>query len=392
MPSTTEAEKAAKEQAYLDLQWVVPYHSQRDNKAVDTMYIKIVEKYNEHGDLVLKKTGVRETTYTYNEKWELLKKKECRCEYTMENGKWNPDKQQSDCCKDIGKNFFSLDGTKKYDDRQFWFDTPLGWDIKKSDMPLKYQGESYFKEILYSSKECLEGNKHCKKEVLTTKFYGGKIGDIMCNLTSVSMGLEYFGISKPCPDCHSQCNSKDQFEDYLECERKASGFGERNLPDTWTELLEKFGMKGKIFTFSNDTKKTADNSDLYSIMHTKEELTAEEKETKKNNRINSLKEEINGELKKGNSVLMSLFPPAKGHIVRVVSVSDEGIVFDDPYGKLTPTGFINRQKGATGYKKESDRNNPKVESPKNRGMHVLYTWTDLTNSTIKYYYVINKED
>lgn len=89
---------------------------------------------------------------------------------------------------------------------------------------------------------------------------------------------------------------------------------------------------------------------------------------------------------------MSLFPPNKGHIVRVVSVSDEGIVFDDPYGKLTPAGFINRQKGATGYITETGRNNPKVESQKNRGMHVLYTWTDLTNCTIKYYYVINKED
>lgn len=124
-------------------------------------------------------------------------------------------------------------------------------------------------------------------------------------------------------------------------------------------------------------------------MHnTEEKLTAEEKETKKNNRINSLKEEINGQLKKGHSVLMSLFPPNKGHIVRVVSVSDEGIVFDDPYGNLPPAGFIARQKGATGYNKKSDRNNPKVESQKNRGKHVLYTWTDLTNCTIKYYYVI----
>ncbi|MBP5526805.1 MAG: hypothetical protein J6Y11_14585 [Paludibacteraceae bacterium] len=126
-----------------------------------------------------------------------------------------------------------------------------------------------------------------------------------------------------------------------------------------------------------------------SIMHnTKEELTAEEKETKKNNRINSLKEEINGQLKKGHSVLMSLFPADKGHIVRVVSVSDEGIVFDDPYGKLPPAGFIARQNNQTGYDRVKDRNNPGVESPKNRGKHVLYTWTDLTNCNIKYYYVI----
>ena len=146
-------------------------------------------------------------------------------------------------------------------------------------------------------------------------------------------------------------------------------------------------MKGKKFTLSDDTKKTADNSDLYSIMHTKEELTAEEKETKKNNRINSLKEEINGQLKKGHSVLMSLFPTDKGHIVRVVSVSDEGIVFDDPYGKLPPAGFIARQNKQTGYGSD-DKNYPKVESKKNRGKHVLYTWTDLTNCNIKYYYVI----
>ena len=55
-----------------------------------------------------------------------------------------------------------------------------------------------------------------KENVSKSLDYTGKICDIMCNLTSLSMGLEYFGISKPCPDCHSQCNSKDQLEDYLE--------------------------------------------------------------------------------------------------------------------------------------------------------------------------------
>lgn len=266
------------------------------------MYLKVVEKYNEHGDLIYKSEGARKTTYTYGEKWELQKKKECECEYTMKNGNW------TDKCTKDEKNsfsqaykFISLDGTKRYPTGQFWFWPPLekgGREINKNAMPSKYRGESYFKETFYSKNECLEGNDHCKKEMIKTNYYTGKICDIMCNLTSVSMGLEYFGISKPCPDCHSQCNSKDQFEDYLECERKASKFWERNLPDTWTELLKKFGMKGTLISLSNSLKKIAKNSDLYSIMKTEEMLTAEEKETKKNNRINSLKEEINRELKK----------------------------------------------------------------------------------------------
>lgn len=88
---------------------------------------------------------------------------------------------------------------------------------------------------------------------------------------------------------------------------------------------------------------------------------------------------------------MSLFPSKKGHIVRVVAVTDDGIVFDDPYGKMFPSGFAERERerGGYGYVNGTGRNEASGTPDKaERGKHVLYTWTDLTNCTMKSYYTI----
>ena len=84
---------------------------------------------------------------------------------------------------------------------------------------------------------------------------------------------------------------------------------------------------------------------------------------------------------------MSLFPDGRGHIVRVVAVTDDGIVFDDPYGKMFPEGFAVREGGGYGYVNKTGRNEESGTPDKaERGKHVLYTWTDLTNCTMKFYY------
>lgn len=357
-------DQAEKEQAYLDLQWVVPYHSQRDNVARDTVYIKLSEEYNAHGDLTEKiyqdRDAVRRTTYVYNEKWEL----------------------QSSTTSKVSSRYITLDGKKNYSTAQFWFWTKATNkfnEVSKDQMRNTFTTSDFFNDEFYTETECLAGNTNqCKKVHLTTKFYGGKIRDIMCNLTSVSMGLDYLGLQKPCSNCHSSCASMAQLEDYLECERLAFNYGDRINSEVWTDLLEKFGVEGKSVTIK----------DLHSVQKNSD-LSSAQKQTEINARKAALKEKINGELKKGNAVVMSLFPTGKGHIVRVVAVTDDGIVFDDPYGKMFPSGFAERERGGSGYDKVNGRNIPTDTPDKaERGKHVLYTWTDLTNCTMKFYYTI----
>jgi uncharacterized protein YvpB len=167
------------------------------------------------------------------------------------------------------------------------------------------------------------------------------IADVMCNLTSEAMCFEYLGIS--CPD------DTLQFEDYLENIRINNGYGERTTP----------AARDSIAAYL----------DVYYSYETMGGTFSQKKEI--------LKNYVLLKLKSGCSVMMSVWPICKGHLVRVINVTDEGIIVDDPYGKVTD--FISRENcNGGGY----DLNSKTSESSK--GGHNLWKWVDLNNITVKY--------
>ncbi len=125
-------------------------------------------------------------------------------------------------------------------------------------------------------------------------------GEIMCNLTSQAMGLSYLGVDKPCSDCPDSCDTKyEQMEDYLECLRVANGFDDRTKGETRKDLADLFEVEYKYLEFIESTKSEIIN-------------------------------DMQAELDKGHSVILGGF----GHMVRLQSVSGDGVIVDDPYGKM----------------------------------------------------------
>ncbi|MBP5420228.1 MAG: hypothetical protein J6Y72_10510 [Bacteroidales bacterium] len=179
------------------------------------------------------------------------------------------------------------------------------------------------------------------------------IGNIMCNLTSEAMCLEMLGIEFPCDDCDSDCDKYSQFEDYLECLRVNNGYGGRTLSTTRETLSGLFDITQNCKSFDGTFSEKKSQLITY----------------------------INGELRKGAAVLMSIWPECKGHIVRVQSIDENKIVVDDPYGKVKGKidGFEHRQNcNSGGY----DLNEKTSESTK--GKDNEWYWSDIENVTIKY--------
>ena len=174
-------------------------------------------------------------------------------------------------------------------------------------------------------------------------------GDIMCNLTSQVMCLEYLGVSPPCKGCPSSCDSYDQFEDYLECVRVDKGFEHRGKSNTRKELSKLFDNVSYKFV----------NLETY-------EKAVIESRLKTN-------------LENGCSVVISAF----GHIVRLQSITKDGLIIDDPYGKVVDFS----KSGVTPkYKKDGkDYRNGKDFTDK-EGNDNVWKWTDLTTNQIKIRY------
>mgnify|MGYP003303273842 CR=1 FL=1 len=399
MPSTTEAEKAAKEQAYLDLQWVVPYHSQRDNISLDTVLYRKSTQYNIHGDVISEEDGDYKVVYSFNDNRELNSKIEFigevwKAEWENQNGElikieeWKKEKgmwkrkSKSDWKKPSYNKYFTLDRKHYYPSKQFWFTK----SIEKENMPTMYRGNYYFNEVKYSENECMKENIECKKEETKTVFYAGKIGDIMCNLTSLAMNFSYLGIDKDyfnqvCSSCLTNCNSFNQLEDYLECAREINGYGNRTVFQTWKRIANLFGI----------TYATAHSKPRKFLGKDGKEYSRYQKFGEIEN-LSAFIKEVNGYLGTGNSVQMSVWT-SKGHIVRIVAISYEGIVVDDPYGNVIrtktlgtspfKTGFDYRESGNSGgYIKNTSRNN--------KGRHNLWRWEEIKNVTFKGIFVFNK--
>ena len=336
MPTNTAEEKAAKEQAYLDLQWVVPYHSQRDNNTLDTVRHII--------------------TYVYDEKGKEIETKHSNFQTLDGKHSWSYDK----CSKKGHANPCPNELKENVKAKIFW--TTTNWVQKE--------------KITYH-KDAKGVNTDKIKEKEVTMYYKGKPGDIMCNLTSTAMNLTYLGLSKNdfdytiCPECSTRCSSNDQLEDFLDCVRKTKKMKKSRLGySTWSDLAELFGVS-MTTKYSDPQKFNALNNQTF---------------------IN----EINGYLSSGKSIQMSVWPGCKGHIVRLVAISTEGIVVDDPYGdvirtktcgKKTPrqTGFMHRQScNSGGYNKNTNSQSSIV------GKHNLWKWDEIKDVTCKGIFIFDK--
>jgi hypothetical protein len=126
-----------------------------------------------------------------------------------------------------------------------------------------------------------------------SKDHDKPIGDVMCNLTSLAMCLEYLGVKNPQPEM--------QFEDYLEKLRVEKVGKPRTDVSGWGEVAKLMGVQ---FEF---VKGAGVNNRAWYEGNVKPHLAA------------------------GEAVMCSI----KGHICRIQGMSPEGVVADDPYGHST---------------------------------------------------------
>jgi hypothetical protein len=167
------------------------------------------------------------------------------------------------------------------------------------------------------------------------------LADRMCNLTSLAMALEYLGVENPEPDL--------QFEDYLEKIRVEKKYTARTDDDSWGKLAENFGIEMKNIDLNTSDK-------------------------------NILTTKLKPEIEAGNGVVISAFSVAsgKGHIVRLQQVVDDGLIVDDPFGKVN--NFKQRESGGSGYTGTAN----KRDSESGLGEDNLWKWDDISETVIKY--------
>ena len=165
-------------------------------------------------------------------------------------------------------------------------------------------------------------------------------GDIMCNLTTQAMCLEYLGVEPPCSGCASSCDTYDQFEDYLECVRVDKELEHRGKSSTRKDLANLFeGVSFSITTLNSSNKdKIVNNLQPY--------------------------------LDNGCSVLLSVF----GHIVRLQDITEDGLVVDDPYGRVV--NFAASGVSAK-YKKDGDDYRNEKDFTNEEGEDNAWSWSDI---------------
>jgi hypothetical protein len=168
----------------------------------------------------------------------------------------------------------------------------------------------------------------------------GEVADRMCNLTSLAACFEMLGISNPDPT--------KQFEDYLEKQRVDNEYAARTKAESWQSLAEDLGLDYQYVGLGSSDQ-------------------------------DFLRTKLLPHLEKGNGVMLAI-SENKGHLVRLQGISANGLIVDDPYGKLTD--FAAREAG-TGN--DYDRNDRTATAPK--GNNNLWTWDDLKKISLKYAYV-----
>jgi len=170
------------------------------------------------------------------------------------------------------------------------------------------------------------------------KSYGG-----MCNLASLSMVLQFLGISNPYPDLQYQDGLEKKRVDMIESGKFKKSDSRLNW-DVWERLAKELG--------ASNTKRfypEKQNKDYY--------LT-----------------NLLPAIQSGAGIMLSF----KGHIVRLENITDEGFIIDDPYGK---SDIVTRNKNGKGG---WDGYNGKRGGPsKDVGEDNLWTWDAVEQVNIR---------
>jgi peptidoglycan hydrolase-like protein with peptidoglycan-binding domain len=152
------------------------------------------------------------------------------------------------------------------------------------------------------------------------------IGDVMCNLTSLAMCLEYLGVDNPYPEM--------QYEDALEKIRVEHVGKPRTTSEGWGGVATYMGVQWGFVKGAG-----AKGKDWYDS-NVKPHLAA------------------------GEAVMLSI----DGHICRLQAVAEDGLVADDPFGHST----LGRG-GARGWA----GTNVKSSSTSNKGEDITWPWADV---------------
>ena len=170
------------------------------------------------------------------------------------------------------------------------------------------------------------------------------IGNVMCNLTSLSMALEYLGFS----------GRKDkQFEDYQEeLRREYWKDKHRTTKEARGAIANVFGANQKQVEFKKPGYRTLLGRALSGM---------------KDYFINRVKPVLN----EGCGIILSIRDIAHGHIVQIIDINNEGITVNDPYGKISSS---ENQWAST--------NDTGTETGVGKGY--LWKWTVHSNLIVKY--------
>ena len=215
----------------------------------------------------------------------------------------------------------------------------LGIEEEKGDLYIELQSK-----VPYSNQRDNEApatESDLKKHTWMTSNNITTAGEIMCNLTSQAMCLTYLGVNKPCSGCSENCNTYSQIEDYLECVRVDKKFDERDQGTARKDLAKLFNVEYKYLGFQG--------------LNTSE-----------------ISEMLGHYLRKGHSVSLGGF----GHMVRLQSISESGVIVDDPYGKIV--NFT--AGGVTGkYKKDGKDYRNGEDFGEGVGEDNFWTWDQVIN-------------
>ena len=152
------------------------------------------------------------------------------------------------------------------------------------------------------------------------------IGDVMCNLTSLSMCLEYLGVDNPYPEM--------QYEDALEKIRVEHVGKPRTSSEGWGGVASHLGVQWGFIKGAG--------------AHGKEWYDAN----------------VKPHLAAGEAVMLSI----DGHICRLQAVADGGLVADDPFGHSTLGKGASRGWAGT---------NVKGDAASNKGEDITWPWSEV---------------
>ena len=152
------------------------------------------------------------------------------------------------------------------------------------------------------------------------------IGDVMCNLTSLSMCLEYLGVDNPYPEM--------QYEDALEKIRVEHVGKPRTSSEGWGGVASHLGVQWGFIKGAG--------------AHDKEWYDAN----------------VKPHLASGEAVMLSI----DGHICRLQAVTDAGLVADDPFGHSTLGKGASRGWAST---------NVKSDAASNKGEDITWPWSEV---------------